>query len=322
MNVGMVDVGVSVAGEGWRRDEWQVEGSNEEVTLEPVASINTDRDRYLGPTEESNWVLPGRLLVGAYPSHDDDIINDRIVRSILEQGVQTFVCLQREYQHGAPEHLWRNGQALRPYITDAYRILKSDAMQCVRRGATASEYDEGMKPEDLDFVHFPIVDCATVEDGAVVTLCAALARRIRRGECLYVHCWGGHGRTGTVVCVLLHMLFRLSAEQSLAYCQFVHDIRLANLVVPSPQTQVQRDQVVRVIQGLEAVERARVAALAQAQAQAQAQGNVVAAAPAAPRARNRSLSSDRPPPGLQLPARGGAGGAPPRKRRRHSRGTG
>ena len=26
------------------------------------------RSAYVGPTEESNWVIPGRLLVGAYPS--------------------------------------------------------------------------------------------------------------------------------------------------------------------------------------------------------------------------------------------------------------
>ena len=96
----------------------------EPIALEPMEAIAQHRDTYLGPTEESNWVLPGRLLVGAYPSHDDDGKNDDILRSILSLGVTTFVCLQREYQHDVPEALWRGGLALRPYIVDAYHLLK------------------------------------------------------------------------------------------------------------------------------------------------------------------------------------------------------
>ena len=34
-----------------------------------------------------------------------------------------------------------------------------------------------------------------------------LAHRIRTtDEIIYLHCWGGHGRAGTVVCLLLHFL--------------------------------------------------------------------------------------------------------------------
>jgi len=64
---------------------------------------------------------------------------------------------------------------------------------------------------------------------------------------MYLHCWGGHGRTGTLVSIMLHLMYGLEPEMAMKRCQFVHDIRKCPVVVGSPQTQTQRDQVVRVI---------------------------------------------------------------------------
>ena len=61
-------------------------------------------------------------------------------------------------------------------------------------------------------------------------------------EIVYLHCWGGHGRAGTVVCLLLHWLYELDASSALFRCQFLHDLRRIPIVVGSPQTQTQRDQ--------------------------------------------------------------------------------
>ena len=51
---------------------------------------------FAGPTEESNWVIKDRLLVGAYPSSVYDDANARILSGILKLGITTFVCLQQE----------------------------------------------------------------------------------------------------------------------------------------------------------------------------------------------------------------------------------
>lgn len=51
-----------------------------------------------GPTEESNWVIPGRILVGAYPSALEDELNAEILSSILRLGACTrvfVVCAPR-----------------------------------------------------------------------------------------------------------------------------------------------------------------------------------------------------------------------------------
>ena len=62
--------------------------------LEPVGKVVYDK--YVGPTPESNWVVPGKLLVGAYPASADDAETLDLITSILRNGVTKFVCLQQE----------------------------------------------------------------------------------------------------------------------------------------------------------------------------------------------------------------------------------
>jgi hypothetical protein len=68
---------------------------------------------------------------------------------------------------------------------------------------------------------------------------------------------------------MLHLMYNMSAFEALRYCQFVHDLRRIPINVGSPQTQMQRDQVIRVIEFLtkeakrereESVKRARARA--------------------------------------------------------------
>jgi len=199
--------------------------------LESFQAISARRRDYVGPTDESNWVLPGRLMVGAFPGVSDDRENERLLSSILNCGVTTFVCLQREYDPDAPESAWRSGHAIRPYFPSA--------------SALAARHHRGRQ---LDFIHFAIEDCSVVEDDDVALFSRALAERLRTtDEVIYLHCWGGHGRAGTITCLLLHWLYGLDAASAMARCQFVHDLRKVPIVVGSPQTQTQRDQVCRVV---------------------------------------------------------------------------
>ncbi len=145
----------------------------------------------------------------------------------------------------------------------------------------------------LSFDHCPIIDCGVTDDSKVLALAQKLTKDISEGEVIYLHCWGGHGRTGTVVCIMLYLLYGVSAilffglqiflfygrvfffhrvyhnwirqlyhpvltnslhlllqmnpKQAFDYCQAVHDLRTCPVEVGSPQTQTQRQQVVRVI---------------------------------------------------------------------------
>jgi hypothetical protein len=86
-----------------------------------------------------------------------------------------------EYEHhGVTEEMWRSGQKLRPYIYDAVQILDE---------IDSSVWPGGIKPDGLEFVHFPIVDCAVVSDARVLRLCKDLVKRLLKGENMYIHCW-------------------------------------------------------------------------------------------------------------------------------------
>jgi protein-tyrosine phosphatase len=95
----------------------------------------------------------------------------------------------------------------------------------------------------LDFLQLGIPDGGVAPDGAISRLAADCCARLRRGETLYVHCWGGHGRTGTLVSIMLGLLYGLSAQEAMEYTQACHDARVFPQGVRSPQTQVQVQQV-------------------------------------------------------------------------------
>lgn len=217
-------------------------GYTELLPLPGYAQVKACKEEYQGPTEESNWVIPGRLMVGAYPGEAlDDMEHMRTLRSLLALGIATFVCLQEEYVHRAniSEEDWKRGRFCRPYIFDALALCKEE-----RFAGQNSQYP---RPEELTLLHVPIRDFDCSNDEVVIQLARVLIWRLKRGEKIYVHCWGGHGRTGTITAVILGLLYDLTATDALRRTQFYHDLRVNNLHVGSPQTPEQCLQVVRVL---------------------------------------------------------------------------
>ena len=219
--------------------------------LPSYPAILARKHEYRGPTDESNWVIPDRLLVGAYPGEaEDDAEHIQILRGILALGISTFVCLQEEYVHKmdiAPTD-WKAGRVCRPYIFDAAELCKHPPV-----GPSGERYP---RPEQLRLLHVPIRDFDCSNDEVVMRLAKALIWRLRRGEKVYLHCWGGHGRTGTVTAVLLGILYDLTATDALRRTQFFHDLRVNTLHVGSPQTPEQCLQVVRVLDAMRSAESA------------------------------------------------------------------
>ena len=201
------------------------------------------KTKYQGPTDESNWVIPGLLMAGAYPAAQEDHTHYSIIQTLLALGISTFICLQAEYEHdpNIPVFMWRQGYKLRSYIFFALRVLKAASADPSKRLGLMCN------PDKLDFRHVPIVDCSTTNDDVVLELAQDICHRLKRGENIYVHCWGGHGRAGTIVSIVLGLLYELNPHEALKRCQQFHDTRRAPLGVPSPQTATQRSQVIRIL---------------------------------------------------------------------------
>eukprot|EP00798_Chlamydomonas_sp_ICE-L_P017835 gene17835-24219_t len=182
-----------------------------------------------GPTSWS-LVMKGRVMAGAYPASLDDAETDRILTMLLELGINTFVCIQAE-------SAWRSQQGLRPYIRDAQKLLSK----------AHETRNPRIRQTKIDFLHLPVIDGSVTTDSAMNRLAEDCIARVYNGENLYIHCWGGHGRTGTLVSVMLGRMYDLPYTAAIRYCQAFHDSRLYPQGVRSPQTPVQRAQVRRLL---------------------------------------------------------------------------
>lgn len=128
------------------------------------------------------------------------------------------------------------------------------------------------------FIHIPVKDMNITDDNIIRQKCSEIAHMILSGERVYIHCSGGHGRTGTFVALVLNILYpNLTIQDMFDYIQYSHDQRYYNKFgsvlwtkylknenpdnlclkdnvfadnfvpgqVPTPQTLAQRRQVLR-----------------------------------------------------------------------------
>ena len=154
------------------------------------------------PTPESYWVEPGELLAGKYPGSVDPSARDAKVSLLLAAGVTLFVDLTEEYE------------------LDPYAHLVDGSARHVR---------------------MPIPDMDVTTPEQMRRTLDLIDRERGRGGVAYVHCWGGAGRTGTVVgCWLVR--HGLDADAAL---QRIATLRAGSpaLWLDSPQTHEQRVMV-------------------------------------------------------------------------------
>jgi len=203
------------------------------------------REDIFGPHDESNWVIPQKLIAGAFPGYTLDSENTESLIRVLNCGVNRFVCMQEEYDPLVKESEWRDtgtmykkNLTLRPYFADVQRIIRTKADHPTLKTDVV----------DVAFDHCPIKDCSTIADEIVFGLAKKLVDAIHNGDVIYLHCWGGHGRTGVMVCLILHLMYGLNADEALRRCQLLHDTRRRYIEVSSPQTFAQQEQVRRIIE--------------------------------------------------------------------------
>lgn len=132
------------------------------------------------------WVEPGRVLAGELPGDPDPARAAYRVELLVDAGIRTFVDLTEEGEWDQPSYA--------PQVK-------------------AAADERGL---DVRHERMPIPDFGVVDDAGYDAIVAAIRAAEARGA-VYVHCYGGRGRTGTVVGCLL-------ADQGLDYDTIVRTI--------------------------------------------------------------------------------------------------
>jgi len=127
------------------------------------------------PTSSSYWVLPGLLLAGAYPGDPHPDEHQAKVQALLDAGIRTFVNLMEEHETNYA------GEPFVPYQALASQLCPD--VRCYRHA---------------------IRDLSAPTPALMTEILDAIDASLAAGSPVYVHCWGGVGRTGTVIgCWLL-----------------------------------------------------------------------------------------------------------------------
>jgi protein-tyrosine phosphatase len=118
------------------------------------------------------WVEPGRLLAGEYPGARTPEQAAKKLQLLVDAGIDSIVDLTR------PEDL------LEPY---------HEALQTVCEKAG----------REIRHFAYPIPDMDVIDQAGYDRILACIRGEIDSGRVVYLHCWGGKGRTSTVVGCLL-----------------------------------------------------------------------------------------------------------------------
>lgn len=132
------------------------------------------------PTPDAYWVTPptsatrlanGRLLAGEYPSAKDAAEAIAKLNRFLDSGITFFLDLTEVGEYN-----------LRPYAAQIAQLAMAR-----------------QQPAAITHRRLPIPDMGTPDPATMTLILDTLDAALTQGETVYVHCFGGIGRTGTVI---------------------------------------------------------------------------------------------------------------------------
>ena len=164
--------------------------------------------------DNSNWLIKNKILIGGLPQ------DKKAFDAIKAEGITVFINLMRKTEY--------QGAKKKPKFD--YRDEKN------RKG--------------IEYHNYQITDMKTLSDEKMVEIAQQVVNDTKNGKKVYVHCLGGHGRTGVVAGLILHIEYPdMSYTDILKKLNELHRTRKFKPNVGTPQTSSQFDQLHRLITG-------------------------------------------------------------------------
>lgn len=165
------------------------------------------------PFDRSYWVIPGRFLAGFYPGDQNAQVARDKLNALLECGVQRVINLM------AVDETNDGGDPFFAYEGELVSLAAENQLQvtCQR---------------------FPIRNQDVPTRQQMRLILDAVDQSLANGEVVYVHCWGGRGRTGTVVgCFLAR--HQLALGRGVVEKIAALRSRMPDRMCPSPESESQ-----------------------------------------------------------------------------------
>jgi len=177
------------------------------------AGSNLESDDFMNepkrPISESYWVEPGKLLAGEYPGEYTTESTRQRIDALLDAGFNTFIDLTKPNE-------------TIPY----FRVLLDEAK---------------LYEVDVERHNFPIGDFGLPSRESMKAILDTIDNALQNGRKIYLHCWGGIGRTGTTVgCYLVRR--GLSGEEALKQlAEWWKTVPKSQVHIHSPETREQAE---------------------------------------------------------------------------------
>uniref|UniRef100_A0A7S2BYD3 Tyrosine specific protein phosphatases domain-containing protein n=1 Tax=Florenciella parvula TaxID=236787 RepID=A0A7S2BYD3_9STRA len=221
----------------------------------------------------ANWIIPGKLMVGRYPGVAPDqrnltLAQERAHELVAHAKITAWVSLQEETPAQrlaiAPELKWHTTNGSNSYFSDERGGFDAYSPTMVRlndmingakaaadlhatgttgRTVTAGAVASALKAPPPTFLHFPITDLTAPSLSYMTSIVDAVQEQLDRGEVVYMHCWGGRGRSGTIGAGLMWPHFQRTDTPEQVLERLQRSFNTRGKPGASPETEEQREVI-------------------------------------------------------------------------------